>query len=253
MTSIKTDAARILEICVESPRSVAAAIAGGADQVELCAALAIGGLTPSAGLAQATIELCRVADVKVRAMVRVRPGDFTYDADELALSLADARTLIAAGVDGVVFGAVHDDALDVEALTRFVDAARTARGDIGLTLHRAIDVVADPVAAVEQAIALGFDQILSSGGQATAWTGRATLARMVDAAASRCRIVAGAGVQPDLAAQLLTDSQVDGLHGTARGEATPIAEDRLCFGINPAATDAAIVQQLRQIIDSTCI
>lgn len=132
----------------------------GAARVELCQALALGGLTPS----QATIE--RVLDAageggpEVHVLVRPRGGDFHYDRDELDLAARDIRLALDAGAQGVVIGA-QDAAgpLDRDGLALLIDAA----GDAPTTLHRAIDVTPDPLAALQVALGLGMRRVLSSG------------------------------------------------------------------------------------------
>lgn len=242
---------RMLEICVEDVAGVRAAIKGGANRIELCSALALGGLTPSAGLVEAVLPVARAGGIKVHAIVRPRSGDFDYDADALALAVGEARALIASGVDGLVFGATRGDVLDGDALAQWVGAIRADSSTVALTLHRAIDVVADSVAAVDVAVAHGFDRILTSGGAASAPDGAATLARMVARAGDRCRIMAGAGVRPDNAAALLAASGVVELHGSASsaGRGTTEKVMALGFGAPPRQTDAAIVRQLRNILD----
>lgn len=244
-------ARRLLEICVEDVAGVRAAIAGGADRIELCGALALGGLTPSAGLVEAVLPVARTGGIRVHAIVRPRPGDFDYDAGALELAIGEARALIAAGVDGLVFGATRGGELDDAALRRWTDAVRTASPSVALTLHRAIDVVADPVAAVDGAIACGFDRILTSGGAASAPEGAATIARMVARAGDRCRIMAGAGVRPDNAAALLAASGVADLHGSASRAGRDATEKvkALGFGPPPRQTDADTVRALRDILD----
>jgi copper homeostasis protein len=240
-----------LEICVEDTAGVAAAIAGGADRVELCSALGVGGLTPSAGLAGSALDRARAAGVKVHAMVRPRGGDFTYAPEELALAVTEAHMLIGQGVDGLVFGAVRDGQLDSVALRNWVEAVRASSTTVRLTLHRAIDVVDDPVAAVDIAVRLGFDRILTSGGAVSAAQGTGTLARMVARAAGRCRIMGGAGVRPDNAAAVLA-AGIHDLHGSASRAATPLAPRLTALGFGPAPrpTDPDIVRALRDIIDS---
>lgn len=240
-----------LEICVEDVAGVAAAIAGGADRIELCSALALGGLTPSAALANATLDLARAAGVRVHAMVRPRGGNFTYDGEALALAIAEARTLVAQGIDGLVFGAVRHGQLDEALLEQWVQTVRADSTTVRLTLHRAIDVVDDPVAAVDVAVRLGFDRILTSGGAVSAPEGVAPLARMVERAAGRCRIMGGAGVRPDNAASVLATGIHD-LHGSASraGEALDPRSAALGFGPAPRLTDPDIVRALRHIIDS---
>jgi copper homeostasis protein len=240
-----------LEICVEDMAGIAAAIAGGADRIELCSALMVGGLTPSAALARAALDLAGAAGVKVHAMIRPRGGDFTYDAEEMALAVAEARSLIGQGVDGLVFGAVRDGQLDEAGLAHWVETVRADSATVRLTLHRAVDVIDDPVAAVDIAARLGFDRILTSGGAVGAPQGVETIVRMVERAADRCRIMGGAGVRPDNAAAVLATGIHD-LHGSASrpGEALAQQLTALGFGPVPRPTDPDIVRALRHIIDN---
>ena len=235
-----------LEICVESAAGAAAAIAGGCDRIELCGALALGGLTPSAGLVAAVLAVATPAGVPVRAMVRPRPGGFDYDADTLALAITEAQALAAAGVQGLVFGATSQGVLAVEAIALWVAALGDDRP--ALTLHRAIDVVDDPVAAVDAAVALGFDHVLTSGGARSAPAGAETIAAMVARAAGRCTIMAGAGVAPANVAALVAQTGVRAVHGSASDPA-PAETDRLGFGPLPRPTNVNTVKALRRAID----
>lgn len=236
-----------LEICVESVAGAAAAIAGGCDQIEVCAALAMGGLTPSAGLVAAVLALARPAGVPVHAMVRPRPGGFHYDADDRALAAAEARALVASGVQGLVYGATDGGRLAIPGLADWIAALGPDRP--ALTLHRAIDVVDDPVAAVDQAVALGFDHILTSGAAVRAIDGAATIAAMVARANGRCAVIAGAGVSPANAATLVTRTGVTAVHGSASIPAAGVSDDRFGFGPPPRRTSEALVRELREAID----
>ncbi|NED15211.1 copper homeostasis protein CutC, partial [Streptomyces sp. SID9124] len=132
-----------LEIAVTSPAGARAARENGADRVELCTALELGGLTPSAAL----VEAVAAEGLPVQALVRCRPGDFVHDAEELALMAAEVRSVIASGAAGVVIGALTaDGALDTDAVARLADAARATGRPVEVTLHRAVDQSADPVA-----------------------------------------------------------------------------------------------------------
>lgn len=219
-----------LEICVETIADVRAALAGGADRIELCGALALGGLTPSAGLVALTLAEAGPAGVAVRAMVRPRDGDFAYDSADLAAARAEGLALIAQGVDGVVFGAARDGRLDHAALRDWTGAMRAARPDIGLTLHRAVDLLPDPVAAVAPAIELGFDHVLTSGGARRASDALDTLAAMQSAAAGRITIMAGAGVRAANARMILDRTGVGALHASASIDATPADPAALALG-----------------------
>lgn len=178
----------LLEVCVDSPEGLAAAIAGGADRIELCAALETGGLTPSPGL----MALAAKAPIPVYAMIRSRPGDFVYDDGDMAALLADIDAVRAAGLEGVVLGANHaDGSLDREVLAKL---AAHAQG-LGMTLHRAFDLAGpDYAGAIDFAVELGFERILTSGGETTALKGLNALAACFAHAGDRIAIMPGSGV-----------------------------------------------------------
>jgi copper homeostasis protein len=234
----------ILEICVDDAAGVDAAVAGGADRIELCSALELGGLTPSAALLDHALR----TGCPIHMMVRPRGGGFVYGQDDLALMIEEIGTAVAHGAAGVVVGALRPDGeLDREALARFRDAAR----DATIVLHRAIDLVPDPVAAVREAAALGYDKILSSGGAPTAIDGMATLAAMVAAAGEPLPIIAGSGVKPDNVARIIAATGVREVHGSAStiGAEPDAATLRLGFATGPRrVTDQAIVRRLRTAI-----
>lgn len=243
---------RILEICVDEPAGVAAAIAGRADRLELCSALAVGGLTPGAAFVRHAIDAARPAGLAIHAIVRPRTGNFRYDAAETGLAIDEGLSLIDQGVDGLVFGAARNGALDSRVLERWRAAMTSARADIALTLHRAIDVVADPVATVAIAADLGFDRILTSGGAATALAGAETIARMMAAAGSRITVMAGSGVTPDTVTAVIDATGVQELHASAgRTIAEPDARvAALGFATPPRRhADLSTVRALRDAID----
>ncbi len=187
-----------LEACVDSVASAIAAKRGGADRLELCADLVIGGTTPSLALVR---QVKAETGLPVRALLRPRFGDFCYDSYELAQMEQSAAELVAAGADGIVTGVLTPDgALDVDALRPVYAAASHAAEQAGrpvaLTLHRAFDVCRDPFAALEDACALGLTTILTSGQAASAPAGAPLLRQLVEAAGSRIEILVGAGVSP---------------------------------------------------------
>ena len=161
---------RILEVCVDSTASALAAKAGGADRLELCADLAIGGTTPSAALVR---QVKAETGLPVRALLRPRAGDFCYDRWELSQMAALAAELVAAGADGIVTG-VLDPAgdLDLDAMQAICTAARRAAKQAGrpvdLALHRAFDVCRDATLCLEAAGELGLATLLTSGQAADA-------------------------------------------------------------------------------------
>lgn len=213
-------------------------MANGADRIELCSALALGGLTPSAGL----MEAARQASVPVLAMIRPRAGGFVWSAAEVAAMREDIRSSRNAGLAGVVLGASRGDGtLDTETLSTLLAEAR----GLSTTLHRCFDLVPDSFAALEQAIALGFDRILTSGQAMTAPEGIDLIARLNAAAAGRIIILPGSGITAENARQF-TALGLRELHASC--SVAEAEEDRVAgFGFGPALrrdTSARLLQAL---------
>ena len=177
-----------LEICVEGVASALAAASGGADRIELCENLTVGGVTPSAGAIAVASER---SAIPVHVLIRPRGGDFRYDAAEMDAIRRDVETAIGLGAAGVVLGVLRADrTIDMARMAPLIAAARPA----SVTFHRAFDMIVDPDAAIDSLVALGVDRVLTSGGAATAREGLPTLARLVERAAGRITILAGGRV-----------------------------------------------------------
>ena len=165
--------AKILEICVDSYASAMAAIRGGADRLELCSALAVGGLTPSAALLR---QIRQASSIPVRCLMRPRGGDFLYTNEEIAQMAMEMEALRAAGADGFVIGCLTPEGnLDAQAMRPLLEAAQ----GLGLTLHRCIDVSRDPLQTYRDAAALGIDTILTSGAAPNCKAGFQTIAQLL--------------------------------------------------------------------------
>ena len=163
----------LLEICVDSLASARAAIAGGADRIELCSALLAGGLTPFTALLR---QIREESDIPVRCLMRPRAGDFLYCPEELELMRRQILELKQAGASGFVIGCLSaEGALDEAAMRPLMDAA----GGLGVTLHRCIDVSHDPVQTYRAAQAMGIDTVLTSGAAAACLQGEAVLAQLL--------------------------------------------------------------------------
>ncbi|MGN6738322.1 copper homeostasis protein CutC [Dyella sp.] len=201
----------LLEVAASSLTSALAAQAGGAGRVELCGQLADGGVTPSYGLVATARDRLRIP---LYVLVRPRSGDFLYDEAEFELMQRDIEACVRLGCDGVVIGALDADAgVDLAGCRALVAAA----GGLGVTFHRAFDAARDPARALEDVIALGCERVLTSGGHRSALDGAAHIAALVQQAAGRVRIMAGAGVRPENVADVLARSQAGELHASARG------------------------------------
>ncbi|AKR57904.1 copper homeostasis protein CutC [Devosia sp. H5989] len=208
----------LLEVCVADPQSLIAAVAGGGQRIELCSALELGGVTPSPGL----MRLAAEAPIPVYAIVRPRSGDFVYDAADLDCMYREIDTIREFGLAGVVLGAsLGDGRLDAATLDKLV---RHAKG-LGTTLHRAFDLVPDIAEAVELAVSLKFERILTSGGAPTAPEGTEGLAAAIEAANGRIGIMAGSGLRADNVRALLDRLPLEEVHSScavavpSRGEA----------------------------------
>ena len=164
---------KLLEVCVDSYASALAAIAGGADRLELCSALAIGGLTPSAALLR---QIREVSTIPIRCLMRPRAGDFLYTSQELRQMALEMELLRQAGTDGFVIGCLTPDGeLDTAALQPLLSAAKGA----SLTLHRCIDVSRSCEETYLRAADAGFDTILTSGGAPNALAGIQTIRQLL--------------------------------------------------------------------------
>lgn len=180
----------VLEVCVDDLAGMSAAIAGGADRIELCAALACGGLTPTLGF----MQLAAQCPIPVYAMIRPRSGSFVFSEAEVALMINDIAAARNTGLAGVVLGAsLADGRLDCDVLRELIAEA----GEMDVTLHRAFDLVPDRLQALLQAQALGFRRILTSGGQKSAPAGIDALSELVAEASGRLSIMPGGGVTAD--------------------------------------------------------
>jgi len=213
----------MLEVCVDTYQGAVAAVKGGAGRIELCASLSEGGLTPSAGLMRAAADL----SVPSYAMIRPRSGLFAFSDDEVRIMLADIATARAAGLAGVVLGAQGaDGALDLATLRRLVGAA----GPMGRTLHRVIDVVPDPLAAVTQAIGLGFERVLTSGAEPFAPDGVPLIRQMLELAAGRISVMPGCGLDPGNVVAVMRATGATEAHAACR---VPVAGDPAFSDFDP--------------------
>lgn len=164
---------KVLEICVDSLASARAAIRGGADRLELCCALSIGGLTPYEALLR---QIKAESSIPVRCLMRPRAGDFLYTPEELEMVRRQILALKAAGADGFVIGCLNARGeLDKAAMLPLIDACDS----LGMTLHRCIDVSRDPLQTYLDAAELGIDTVLTSGGASNCLGGKEVIGQLL--------------------------------------------------------------------------
>ncbi|WP_217522191.1 copper homeostasis protein CutC [Vibrio metschnikovii] len=197
-----------LEVCIDNIESLHYAIQGGATRIELCSALALGGLTPSYGMMK---QSARLSTIPVYAMIRPRQGDFLYDHDDIAMMLDDIDAAAEAKLQGVVLGALTAQGeIDQPQVKQLV--TRAQQHGLGVTFHRAIDQCRDFRQALELLIDLGCERVLTSGQAPQVEQGISTLADMVSLAKGRIRIMAGAGLTANNVTQIIQQTGVQEVH-----------------------------------------
>ena len=199
---------RMLEVCTDSLQSVRNAVEGGAERIELCSALQLGGLTPSIGLLQTVRQL--FPRLTVHVLIRPCPGNFSYDRQEILLMERDIRAVLPYA-DGIVTGVLTEqgdvDMLAMECLVKSSEGRP-------VTFHRAFDQCRDPLVALEQIVALGCRRISTSGQAPSAEQGVELLRRLSDLAGDRLIIMPGGGVNPLNASRLLDEVHTSEIHGS---------------------------------------
>lgn len=242
----------LLEICVDNAQGLDIATTFGADRIELCAGLALGGLTPSVGM----MHLAAMSGCPTRVMIRPRGGGFTYNDDELDVMLHDIDSVAAIGLEGVVFGANRPGGLlDENALFRLTNHAR-GHG-LKVTLHRSFDLVPDPLQALTVAQDLRIDTILTSGGQASAWEGLKVIEQLVKAihaqpARPAVDILAGGGIDAANVHDVIVRGGVSSIHASCSSEQGTAPSRAVTLGFASARqreTDADLVKGLRLALD----
>jgi copper homeostasis protein len=230
---------RILEICAGSVQSAVAAQVGGAHRIELCQNLEQGGITPSFGTIQRVLALLTIP---VFVLIRPRPGNFHYDAEELAIMEADIRQCRALGCAGVVLGALDSAGrVEVAVCERLMEAA----GPLQVTFHRAFDACVDQTQALEEIIKLGCQRILTSGGQPTAPLGQQQLAALVQQAGGRISIMPGSGITPATIQDVAAITGAHEFHASAKTLLAGVPAAKATEFDTPCwETDAAIVKEL---------
>ena len=158
------------------------------------------------------VEAVVATGVPVHVLVRPRAGGFSYSALEVSLMVRDIEAVVDAGAAGVVVGALTaGGVLDRHALAALRDAAE----GLEVTVHRCVDALSDPVAAIDVLADLGVTRVLTSGGAATAVEGVTVIGRMVETAEGRVHVMAGGGVKVEDVPELVATG-IEAVHMSAR-------------------------------------
>lgn len=196
----------LLEISVESIEAGAAAERGGADRIELCADLSVGGLTSQTSLLRAVRQKIQIP---IFVMIRPRAGDFVYSSAEFAQMKKSIKENREAGASGLVLGILKPDrTVDIDRTRELLELAQP----LPVTFHRAFDACADLTQALEDVVRSGAARILTSGGAATAHEGADNIKMLVSAAGDRVTIVPAAGINAANILQLAAATRAREFH-----------------------------------------
>lgn len=180
----------LVEVCANSLQSALIAQEAGADRIELCSELAVGGITPSYGLLKAVREKI---NIPVNVLIRPRSGDFTFSDDEFDIMKTNIALCVELGFNGIVSGALHPDfSLDLKRTKELI----TVSGDLDFTFHRAFDWVRDTHGALNVLESLGVHSILTSGQESTAVLGLKLLEDL-NKRTTNSIIMPGSGINQD--------------------------------------------------------
>lgn len=242
----------LLEIIASTVNDCLAAESGGADRIELCAAITTGGLTPSLGT---LVEAKKRARIPIMAMVRPRSGGFCYSDEEFATMRRDAELLVEHGADGIVFGILHaDGTVHTARCGKLVEIANGSQ----TVFHRAFDAVPDASSALGQLIELGFTRVLTAGQKKTALDGRARLRELIAQAKGRIEVLPGGGVRPHNVGVIVADTGCSQVHLTAfSARCDPsMSNSPITFGSIPGSpassyecVDRDAVRKMREALD----
>lgn len=218
MEQISRQSEVLIEVCAGSVADVSAAMAVGADRVELCAALELGGVTPSIGMVEAALES---SHLPVIVMLRPRAGGFCYDSDEFKVMLRDASRFLNLGVAGVAFGVLdRRQRVDIARAREIINLVKPRE----TVFHRAFDFVADGPAALTELIEIGCTRVLTSGGQPTAVGGMKALRDLMDLGGSRIEIMPGGGIRADNISEIVRQTKCRQIH---LGASAPVNDGSL--------------------------
>ncbi len=194
----------LVEVCANSLESALNAERAGADRIELCSELAVGGITPSYGLLKAVSEKI---SIPVRVLIRPRSGDFTYSDGEFDSMKKDIKLCAEMGFEGIVLGMLHTNFVFDE--NRFLELGEMNHG-LKTTFHRAFDWLPDPFKGLEWIQSIGVATILTSGQQKTAAAGIDLLSDLHDRSSSTT-IMPGSGINTSNA-QLFKEKGFKAIH-----------------------------------------
>ena len=240
-----------LEVCVSSAEEAALAVENGADRLELCGGLEVGGLTPSPGTFLAVRE---AVAVPVYVLLRPRPGGFTYSDVEYEAMRRDAEWFLGHGADGIVFGLLRvADGVNRIDIVRCFLLLQAVEGRA--VFHRAFDFVPDWRVALDELVTYGFERIQTSGGQPTAEAGIERLRELTCAATGRIDVMPAGGITPANVARIVQTTGAKSVHGSFRHRVPDPTLDgnpalAPAMGTTRMTTSAELVRAVRGNLDA---
>ena len=206
-----------IEIACFNCESAVIAEKAGADRVELCANISVGGTTPLIEMIQQAREYLTI-DIYV--MIRPRGGDFVYSEVEFNKMKLDISTLKNIGVNGFVFGILNEgNTINVIQNSALVELAKP----LPCTFHRAFDSVSNYEQALEDVITCGFSTLLTSGTYSYVMEGKEVLKKLVIQAQNRIEIMPGGGLRSTNISELNQIFNGNWYHSSAITDGTEIA------------------------------
>jgi copper homeostasis protein len=197
------------EICVDSLDKALDAQNKGADRIELCEELIIGGITPSKNL---ILSVRKNLNIKIHALIRPRGGNFVYNDYELKQMENDILFCRDYKIDGIVFGILDkENKIDKINCKKLVDISRPMQ----TTFHKAFDVVKNPIKALEDIIKCGFDRILTSGCKQTAEEGILNLKNFIRIAGNKIIIMPGGKIRKENLGNILNKTGAKEIHSSS--------------------------------------
>src|SRR5690606_5958815 len=239
----------IIEICANSFESAQNAQLAGANRIELCTELSVGGLTPSHGLIEKVIS---ELNIPTHVLIRPRSGSFTYSNEEFDVMLRDISLCKKLGCAGIVSGFLtSENTIDLERTQRLIDASEGMQ----FTFHRAFDWVENPLGELQKLIDLKVNRLLSSGQKPNAFEGISLLEELQNVSNGKVEIMPGGGINIENALQF-KEAGFKSIHFSATTKKQVLAQNpkvsmhsESCFEEGIIATsNQEIIQKIKQLL-----
>ena len=231
----------ILEICANSYESAINAQKAGADRIELCSELSVGGITPSYALLKKVSE---EITIPINILIRPRSGNFCYSDSECELMKQNIKLCKEFGFNGIVSGILNaDKSIDVERTKELIELSKP----LSFTFHRAFDSVPNSKKALQNLIDLGVKTILTSGQESKAIEGIELLKELNDIAKGKLTILAGGGINPKNA-KLFKEVGLKEIHASA-SKIIPSIDKNSYFEIIQTVSDVKIINEIQNALN----